>query len=162
MIFLIISFFVPVVIWIFLPWVMYTVSAKKFERDWILFIACICFFISWYLPSPLIHGVDTNFTTHVVGGGVFSGLLWIYLKKQLQWKFSWMIELITAFGLVSTLGVMNELFELFTVELHLTKLTGTDTWWDLLANTLGTLIVWLSYSVITHLKNSNRSNSISK
>lgn len=95
--------------------------------------------------------MNTQFTTHIVGGGVFSGLLWLYAKKQLHWTLSWPIEFLSVFATVSTLGVINELFEFVTVELHLTRLNGTDTWWDLLANTLGALAFWMTYRIALKL-----------
>jgi len=152
MIFLFISIFVPIAIWLFLPWIMQNMTGRHFERDGLLLVACLCFFISWYLPSPLIHEMNTQFTTHLVGGGVFSGLLWWYLQRQLQWNSAWLFELITVFAVVSSLGVINELFELGTVELHVTRLNGADTWWDLLANTLGAFLVWFLYRIFTSRK----------
>ncbi len=152
MIFLLISIVVPIALWALLPWTMHKVTTRRFERNGLLLTACVCFFISWYLPSPSIHGMDTQFTTHVVGGGIFSGLLWLYGKKQLHWNTSWLLELITIFSLVSSLGVLNELFELVTVELHLTQLSGRDTWWDLLANTFGALFVWLLHRLSVSLR----------
>ena len=151
MIFLLFSIVVPIIIWALLPWAMRKVTTRHFVRDGLLLAACLCFFISWYLPSPLIHGMNTQLTTHVIGGGIFSGLLWLYAKKQLGWSISWPFELVTVFALVSSLGVLNELFELAMVELHLTRLSGADTWWDLLANTLGALLVWFLYRLSASL-----------
>ena len=48
------------------------IVSKKYR--WLLYVACLLFFISWYLPSPLIDRQDTSFTTHFVGGGLFTGL----------------------------------------------------------------------------------------
>ena len=75
-----ISVFVPVVLAVAVPYVLRRqgfTDEKKYR--WLLYLACVLFFISWYLPSPLIDGRDTSFTTHFVGGGLFTGLLWIYL-----------------------------------------------------------------------------------
>lgn len=152
MIFLLLSIVVPITIWALLPWTMHKITTRHFERTGLLLAACLCFFISWYLPSPLIHGMNTQLTTHVVGGGIFSGLLWLYVKKQVGWNTSWFFELVTVFALVSSLGVLNELFELAMVELHLTRLSGADTWWDLLANTLGALLVWFLYRLSVSLE----------
>lgn len=154
MLFLFVSVLVPVFIWSFFPWMMKKVTTRRFERNGLLLVACLSFFVSWYLPSPLIHGMQTQLMTHIVGGGIFSGLLFLYVKKQLQWNPSWLVELIAVFALVSSLGVINELFELATVELHLTRLSGADTWWDLLANTVGAILVWISYRTIEYLKSS--------
>lgn len=110
-----------------------------------LYLACGLFFISWYLPSPLIDGQNTSFTTHFVGGGLFTGLLWIYLKKALGWQDFWLIEAFSLFALVSALGCINELAELVMVKVSLAKITLTDTNWDILANTLGSLVVYTAY-----------------
>lgn len=152
MIFLFLSIFVPISIWTFFPWIMRKMTTGHFERNGLLLVACFCFFISWYLPSPLIHGINTQFTTHLVGGGIFSGLLWLYIQKPLHWNVSWLHELMAVFALVSSLGVLNELFELATVEAHLARLSGADTWWDLLANTFGALLVWLLYRLFGSLR----------
>lgn len=134
----------PVVYWLF-PQVVFLLTGKSVRRDGILLIACIIYLVSWYLPSPLIQGTDTSFTTHFIGGGVFAGLLWLSVSKQLKWKQPWLNELTGLFALVCTLGVLNELFEFATVELGLANLNPSDTWWDLLANTLGVLSFWMTY-----------------
>jgi hypothetical protein len=115
-----------------------------------LLLACFLFFISWYLPSPDIQGQQTAATTHFVGGGVFTGLIWIYAKQYLRWTKHWIIELFSLLALVSLLGVMNELFELLVVNLGLANLHLTDTSWDLLMNTLGAITVWVVYRVYMH------------
>ena len=112
---------------------------------WWLYAACAMFAVSWYLPSPLIDGQDTSFTTHFVGGGVFTGLLWYYLKRSLGWRGHWLIEAFSLFALVSALGCINELFELATVRAGLVRLSLTDTNWDILANSLGALAVYGGY-----------------
>ena len=52
------------------------------------------------------------------------------------------------FGLVSMLGVSNELFELTVVKIGLVAITLDDTAWDLAANSAGALI---GHGVITLL-----------
>lgn len=147
MIFLLLSIVVPVVVFAFFPTLFGVLFKQRFRRDgWLLF-ACFLYFFSWYLPSPFIHGVDTAFTTHLVGGGVFCGLLWLYVQRQTNRQASWMLELASVYGWVSAFGVANELFELAIVELHLTRLSGADTWWDLLANTSGALLFWIFYRI---------------
>jgi len=150
MFFILVSVIVPVILYLFLPRIIRFLTGKILARDMILLLACLIYFISWYLPSPLIHGENTAFTTHFVGGGIFSGLVWLYLQRQMRWEMSWSIELISVFAWVSMLGVANELFELATAEFHITQLTGTDTCWDLLANTLGALTFWVVYRLTVH------------
>lgn len=118
-------------------------NPKKYKK--LLIIACLLFFISWYLPSPLIEGQDTSFTTHFVGGGLFTGLLWLYLKRSLKWRGVWWLEAFSLYALVSALGCMNELFELFVVQSRIVTMTLADTSWDILANTLGAALVYVGY-----------------
>lgn len=110
-----------------------------------LYLACFLYFISWYLPSPLIHGQDTGFTTHFLGGGIFTGLFWLYLKQTLHWKSHWITEFFSLFALVSALGCLNELTEIAIVEFGLYQMTLADTSWDILANSLGAILVFVFY-----------------
>jgi hypothetical protein len=149
-IFHIVSIVVPIVIAVGLPRLVEKKRQPKAEilpHRVILYSACILFFISWYLPSPLIHGEDTSFVTHFIGGGLFTGLLWLYLKKTLGWNSSWYFEAFSLFALVSALGAINELFELLLVEADISSILLTDTSWDILANTLGAAIVYGVYKV---------------
>ena len=152
MFFTFLSIIVPLVIYLLLPVVAQIVIGKPLKRDALLLIACLCYFISWYLPSPLIHGQDTSFTTHVIGGGVFSGFLWLYLKRQLNWKLLWIEEMMSLYAFVCAFGVANELFELLISELHLVRINGADTWWDLLANTLGAFVFWIGYRIVQKIR----------
>lgn len=150
MIFLLISILVPILTLICLPRLLRYVNSRGRFNPPMLLLACFLFFISWYLPSPDIQGQQTAATTHFVGGGVFTGLIWIYAKQYLRWTKHWIIELFSLLALVSLLGVMNELFELLVVNLGLANLHLTDTSWDLLMNTLGAITVWVVYRVYMH------------
>lgn len=141
MIFPIMSLFIPMVLLLFLPLALK--SGKK--HILILIIACVIFTLSWYLPSPLIEGEQTQFMTHLVGGGVFSGVFWLYLKKVKNWKAVCWIEAISLFVFVSALGVINELFELLLYVFNYMPQGIADTSWDLLANTLGAVLFFAVY-----------------
>ena len=137
---------VPIALAVAVPVVLRLAGVADERRwRWWLYAACAMFAVSWYLPSPLIDGQDTSFTTHFVGGGVFTGLLWYYLKRSLGWRGHWLIEAFSLFALVSALGCINELFELATVRAGLVRLSLTDTNWDILANSLGALAVYGGY-----------------
>lgn len=142
-----ISVVMPILVYLFTPQVIKWLSGRTAQRNILLVVACVVYFVSWYLPSPLIHGRDTSFTTHVVGGGIFSGLLWLYTKQQLKWKANKAVELTALIAMVSILGVANELLELALVEVGLSRLTLTDTNWDLVANTLGAMGYWVGYEI---------------
>ncbi|HEY1074446.1 MAG TPA: hypothetical protein VGE59_01955 [Patescibacteria group bacterium] len=145
MIFLIISIVVPLLIYFLFPPFLAYLTGKQVRPSGLLLVACFLYFISWYLPSPLIEGRNTSIMTHVVGGGLFCGFLWLDIKTTLGLKFNIWFEVITLFALVSAFGVANELFELLIVQLKLVDLHLTDTSWDLVANTLGAVIFWVGY-----------------
>jgi hypothetical protein len=116
---------------------------KETSRNFLI-LACICYWISWYLPQPLIEGQNTQFMTHVVGGGIFTGFIWIYLRSRIE-HMNPLLEALSLYALVSMLGVSNELFELLVSKAHLVFIDPSDTWWDLFANTLGATIVWFAF-----------------
>ncbi|MBP9667873.1 hypothetical protein KBD87_03645 [Candidatus Saccharibacteria bacterium] len=157
MLFILISCGVPLLIAIGLPRIVRTsVGAHEAKYRMLLYAACVAFFVSWYLPSPRIDGQDTSFMTHVLGGGIFTGLLWLYLKKSFTWRAHWSIEVFSLFALVSALGCVNELAELFMVRLHIATILLSDTNWDILANTLGALVLFIAYSIINNLNSTSR------
>lgn len=110
-----------------------------------LYVACVLYMVSWWLPSPLIEGRDTSFITHFIGGGIFTGMVWYYLKQSLKWKAHWLLEVFSLFALVSTFGVANELLEIVLYLFGRMPHGISDTSWDLLANTLGTLLFYVLY-----------------
>ena len=144
MVFYIVSLGVPLLIFALLP----RFLNAKTQWLWLLGAACCLFFISWYLPSPSIDGKQTQFVTHFIGGGVFTGLLWLYIKLVKNWRTKWWLEAGSLYALVSALGVANELFELFLFKLGEMPFGIADTSWDLLANTLGALLVFMAYIVV--------------
>ena len=144
-----VSVFVPIVLAAVVPAVMRRAGLAEERRwRWWLYAACILFWVSWYLPSPLIEGRDTSFTTHFVGGGIFTGFLWYYVKQSLGWRSRWPVELFSLFALVSALGCVNELVELGAVKAGISRLTLEDTNWDILANSLGALVAYAGYLLV--------------
>lgn len=117
----------------------------------LLVLACVLFALSLFIPSPLIHGENTEFFTHLLGGGVFVGFLWLYFRPLIKPK-AWYIEPLQLLVLVSVLGVANELFELFMLETGITSEPLTDTSWDLLANTIGIVLFYAAYSATKYTK----------
>ena len=57
----------------------------------------------------------------------------------------WLVMAFSVFALVSALGCVNELAELFMVKVGLARITLDDTNWDILANTLGAATVCLGW-----------------
>ena len=143
--FVAISIIVPVLVYVSSIWTVRKLGGNSDASRYSLLIACILFFVSWYLPSPLIEGQNTSFTTHFVGGGLFVSFLWLYFKRAFRWRSAWWLEGFSLFALVSALGSVNELFELLAVKVGLTNILLTDTNWDILANSLGALAVFIGY-----------------
>lgn len=151
MIFNLVAIGVPLLVFFSMPKIL------KVGREWwwLLFAACLIMFISWSLPSPLIYGQQTQFVTHFVGGGIFTGLLWIYIKLVKHWYAVWWIEVGSLFALVSALGVTNELFEIVLyIAGHMPEGIA-DTSWDLLANTLGALTLYVVYILTRFVRGRN-------
>ena len=141
-VFIITSIVVPIVIYFFVPRILSSISGEKIRSTALLFFACLLFFVSWYVPSPSIEGKYTAFATHFLGGGGFTALLWIYIRSQLHLRLHALHDICILYFLVSGLGVANEIFELIVVKVGLAHLDASDTWWDLLANTLGAFVIY--------------------
>lgn len=141
----ILSIVIPIIVLTVLPRIVaHCHGEPKKYRAWLL-AGCLIYIISWWLPSPLIEGRDTSFTTHLLGGGVFTGTLWYYLKQSFSWRAHWLLEVFSLFALVSALGVANELFEIVLYLFHSMPHGISDTSWDLLANTLGAFLFYVGY-----------------
>ena len=140
-----ISVFIFIAVYFILPLVLPLFVKGVPKSKMPLVIAAVLYFISWFLPSPLIEGQNTFFITHLVGGGIFTGFVWLYIKNFYNLKISPLAEIILLYLLVSALGVTNELFEFVFTKLGIFSVNPFDTWWDLLANTLGAVIFWIGY-----------------
>ena len=62
----------------------------------------------------------------------------------------------SVFALVSALGCINELAELFMVKVGLASIKLDDTNWDILANTLGVATVWIGWIVADFMTKKGR------
>lgn len=142
---IVLSIIIPILVLTLLPRVVTQLGSKSKKYQQWLIAACLVYVVSWWLPSPFIEGRDTSFTTHLLGGGVFTGILWYYLKQSFAWRSHWLLEAFSLFALVSALGVTNELFEVVLYVFHAMPHGITDTSWDLLANTIGALMFYMGY-----------------
>lgn len=155
MILKILSIGVPVVVYVFLPILTHWLSGKTPVKRTTLILAGLIYFVSWYLPSPKVDGMQTAFLTHFVGGGIFSGIVWVYIRNQLGLKYKPLPDLVFTYALVSALGVSNEIFEFFITRAGLASLSSYDTWWDLVANTSGALLFWVLHYIYRVTKKTN-------
>ena len=152
-----ISILVPTTLAVATPYVLRKNGFNSEQKyRWLLYVACLLFFISWYLPSPLIDGRDTSFMKHFVGGGLFTGLLWVHLISSMKWRAHWLIMAFSLFALVLALGCINELAELFMVKAGIAKIEIDDTNWDILANTLGAATIWVGWMIADFMTKKGR------
>lgn len=142
------SILVPIALLLLLP--PYVRKHGKNEAAYrpLLYIACALYAMAWYLPSPMIDGMDTAFWTHF-SGGVSVGLIWLYFVKTKIWKIRGMSqEILSLYALVSSLGVLNELAEFVLVKSNLFHITLADTAWDLVTNTLGAASLYAAAKIV--------------
>ena len=67
-----------------------------------------------------------------------------------------MVMAFSIFALVSALGCINELAELFMVKAGLASIKLDDTNWDILANTLGAATVWIGWIIADFMTKKGR------
>jgi hypothetical protein len=115
---------------------------------WLPSIAAVLFYFSFYLPDIHISPETTTFQQHLVGGGMYSGVLYLYAKRLFHWNFSGIGDIVMLFAWVSSLGVINKLLEFALAKSNLMILDMSDAYWDLLANTLGAYLVYLILMVV--------------
>lgn len=118
---------------------------------WLPVVAAVCYLVSGFVPDIHISRQTTTFQEHLVGGGFFTALLFIYFTRLLGWRRHWVIMLLALFAWTSALGVANELLEFTVTKLNLTQIDITDTSWDLTANTVGSLfvfVVWQAFELL--------------
>lgn len=58
------------------------------------------------------------------------------------------MDMFSLFCLVSALGAINELFELFMNVVFNTDIQVNDTSWDIVANTLGALFFYIAFKLL--------------
>lgn len=130
------------------------VSLKKYWK-WFaaaILVQAIASIISLVVPDRIVG----NFFYHAIGGGATTTLLYVYLIKTYDLRYSWRIELAALYCFVSALGVMNELAEYageFAIRVGIFSWDSHDTWRDLTANTSGAILAWLIYRFYLALLN---------
>lgn len=104
-----------------------------------------------FVPDEIIENRAVNFLQHSLGGGVAVGLVSVYFIKTLKEEFkmlnAFVVQVFVFYALVSMLGVANELLEFFLDYFNLGVFSADryDTWYDLLANSLGAMFVFIMY-----------------
>lgn len=127
-------------------------TAVKRSRPYLPAFAAVLFFISFFLPDVKISTETTTFQQHLVGGGMYSAILYYYFRQFMPFRYSkWYYDAAFLFAWVSSLGVANKLLEFALLKSHLFALDTTDAYWDLFANTLGAYSLYvIIYSLMKH------------
>jgi hypothetical protein len=119
-----------------------------------LWVASAIWIASQLLPDVAISPETDSFTMHFCGG-VVAAVLYLYTLKayKLHLGHSWQLW-VGLFLFASGLGVLNELFEFIGYKLNFMPIPATmtriDTWWDLVANTLGSLSTLAIVRLVWH------------
>ncbi len=96
------------------------------------------------------YGRGENFIEHALGGGAPSAFMLAALLAAGRRRFTWLQELVLLFFFVSGTGALNELLEFLGDELTSFQfsLDRFDTWYDILANSLGAVAGWLLLRIL--------------
>lgn len=143
---------------LFVPWLLvrYVFATKEtrqlpyLQHAPFLWAAIVVWYLALVLPNPLWSETDT-FTMHATGGAVAT-ILFFYVAAVYRLTFAnaW-IALAALYFFVSGLGVLNELLE-FLLDKFVYEVSNYDTWWDLVANTFGSLLAFLVFRWVPALR----------
>jgi hypothetical protein len=140
-----------------LPYILATIFGQKLtSHSWRLvgigvMVSMIAIITIRFLPS---YGRGENFIEHAIGGGVPSAFMLAALLTATKHRFTWLQELALLFFFVSGTGSLNELLEFLGDELTAFQFSidRFDTWYDILANSLGALVGWVAIKAARLLK----------
>ncbi|PIR87823.1 MAG: hypothetical protein COU10_02450 [Candidatus Harrisonbacteria bacterium CG10_big_fil_rev_8_21_14_0_10_45_28] len=121
--------------------------AAKFSKQQLFSIPLLIFLslLMWQVSVAMANQELGNRLLHAVGGGVLASLACFLAVKDSRVKITKPQFFILTVLIVTALGVANELAEFFLQQTtgEIFASTITDTWLDLLSNTLGTLVATL-------------------
>lgn len=146
---------IPVLL-LFAPWVLVryvfktkrTKDQKYSQHAVYMALASIVWLLSQLLPRVSLYGQTDTFIMHTLGG-VVAALLFVYAAESYKIKFqaAWQ-PWVALYLFTSGLGVLNELFEFLLNTLGVPGVVGGDEWWDLTANTVGSLIAYVVFTIV--------------
>jgi hypothetical protein len=151
------SVFIPIGL-LFVPWLLvrYVFATKEtrqlpyLQHAPYLWVAIVVWYLALVLPNPPWSQTDT-FTMHATGGAVAT-ILFFYAAAVYRLKFAnvW-IALAAVYFFVSGLGVLNEILE-FLLDTFVYEISNYDTWWDLVANTIGGIVAFMVFRLVPALR----------
>lgn len=114
-----------------------------------LYAAAVVWALALILPPVPISPETDTYLMHSLGG-VVAAILFEYVCKVYRLSFgTWWQRVVAVYFFVSGLGVANELLEFFMAKTGLMNINGNDTWWDLVANTTGSLAAFMLFRIFT-------------
>jgi hypothetical protein len=124
---------------------------------WSIFLLIALFLpMIWqFVPHALKDLRWVNFIQHGVGGGVAVALGCLYMienfKDKLDFFNNRIFQMIFIFACVSSLGVLNEILEFTFDALRIGIYSNDryDTWFDLVANSIGALLTFAFYQFLS-------------
>lgn len=119
-----------------------------------LWAAALVWEIGILVPDVPISPETETFGVHTMGG-VAAGILFYFVIKAYGLRFSgWWQKPLALYFLVCGLGIANELLEFFTDKtgLVVVPVHRNDTWWDMVANTLGAAIAFITAELYIRLR----------
>lgn len=123
------------------------------SRWWLIAAALVCLVITIIAHQfPREHRM-MNFAQHFFGGGVATTLAFVYLRQAFSRQLTFLQELTVLFFLVNGIGALNELleFSLDQVTNGMYSIDRWDTWYDILANSLGAFVAWSVWKLISKM-----------
>lgn len=113
-----------------------------------LVVAAILWELAMVLPNIPVSPETDSFTMHATGGMV-AVVLAAYTVAVYNIRLKpWWLEVVGLYFFVSGLGVLNELFEFFLTASGIVFIPNGDTWWDLLANTVGATLAYIVFKIV--------------
>lgn len=147
----IIPLLLAVVPWIAVRFVFVTGKSRQLTYEQAmpyLLAAAFLWMFAFFVPNIPISAETDTFSQHAMGG-VVAGVLFAFARRAYGWRFSaWWQPWLALYGFVSALGVLNELFELFTTKTGVIIIDSSDVWWDLLANTIGGVVAFAAFEIV--------------
>ncbi len=142
--FLIISFCVTYIILLFLFPAFFGHKREPMTKKSLLSLSCIILFslISYKIAYSIENKEVGNRILHGLGGGVLALLVCFFVVKDSKIPITRFQFFFLGFLLVTALGVANEIME-FILQHYFNisfARTSTDTWLDLVSNTVGALV----------------------
>jgi hypothetical protein len=131
----------------------YFLVQSSFRNSWLLLL-CIILICSFIFYGDMFNSGGGNFLLHFFGGGVVTSLIFTFTLSHIRYQIPLLLQLVLLYFLVSGLGCANELLEflLDTITKNPYSMSRIDTWKDMLANTSGAVVGFISIVLVQTIR----------